>query len=188
MQSLDRGALFAYSPEYYFEPTLALANELPPTMPKTFVGSGDPRAHANLIYGINAGKLIVNFSGHTSSGIWAGTAFFRNQDIPTLTNAGRESVFTVLRGYNGLFFRPQVDSMGELLLKAPNGGAVAVWAAASDPPPDHELTLGTRFYNQIGIGQIQRMGDLVRDAKSTIAGTNMAYSWVLLGDPMLSVR
>jgi hypothetical protein len=186
-QSLDRGALFAYDFNFY-QSTLTLANELPPSMPKTFVSREDPNAQANLINGINTGKFIVNFSGHTSTGLWAAVSFFGVNNVPSINNAGRESIFTVLKGFNGLFFRPQADSLTEVLIKAPNGGAVATWAAVTETTPDRELALGARFYRQIGIGQITRMGDLVKDAKIAVAGDNEAYSWTLLGDPMLQVR
>jgi hypothetical protein len=49
--------------------------------------------------------------------------------------------------------------------------------------------MGNRFYSQIAAGNITRIGDLVRDAKSVIpANADVRYSWVLLGDPTLKVR
>jgi hypothetical protein len=187
LQSLDRGALFAYD-VYAYPSALALANELPASMPKAYFGRNDRDAQASLIKGINTGKFIVNYSGHAARGIWAALTFFGMNNVPALTNANSVSIFTVLKCYNGLFYMPQSDALTEALIKAPNGGAVATWAAVTETDPDHELALGTRFYNQLGIGQIKRMGDLVRDAKSTLAGSNVPYSWTLLGDPMLQVR
>jgi hypothetical protein len=49
--------------------------------------------------------------------------------------------------------------------------------------------MGVRFYNQVGAGQLTRLGDLVVDAKSVlIAGRDVRLSWVLIGDPMLKMR
>jgi hypothetical protein len=49
--------------------------------------------------------------------------------------------------------------------------------------------MGNRFYNQLAVGNITRMGDLIRDAKSVLPGSSdVRYSWALLGDPMLKVR
>jgi hypothetical protein len=49
--------------------------------------------------------------------------------------------------------------------------------------------MGKRFYNQIGLGNITRMGDLIIDAKTVVpGGSDVRESWVLLGDPMLKVR
>jgi hypothetical protein len=89
---------------------------------------------------------------------------------------------------NGYFTHPQFDSLAENLVRAPSGGAAAAWASSTDTTPDYQLTMGAQFYHEIGLGNIKRMGDLVINAKSTIPGSDVGYSWVLLGDPMLKVR
>jgi hypothetical protein len=199
-QSLDRGALFVYDiPRFYdfLGMTFALSGALPESMPKMFVGRGlpfpnqntpDPQGKANVINAINSGKYIVNYSGHGSTGLWGATDFFGVNDVPSLTNANNESIFTMLTCFNGRFFGPQNESLSEALLKAANGGAVAAWSSTTDTTPDYQLIMGIRFYEQIGIGNIKRMGDLVKDAKTVIGGSDVGYSWALLGDPMLQVR
>lgn len=197
-QSLSRGALFAYDRpiSYDFEAmTAAVRNELPSSVPTTTIfrgplmGSFD-EGHGPLISAINSGKFLVNYSGHGASGIWASQTFFSSDDVQNLTNANNQSIFTMLTCFNGFFIRPDADSLSEVLLKAPNGGAVATWASSTETTPVAQLAMGTRFYNRIGQANptLTRMGDLVRDAKTTIAGSDVAYSWVLLGDPALKVR
>ena len=200
MQSLDRGALFAFDVPFGFDfqaMSHILADQLPSRMPKMFVNRGlpdpnpfndlDPLAHQNLINGLNTGKYIVNYSGHGSAGVWASSGFFNTNDALSLTNANK-SIFTMLTCRNGLFDWPNADSIAEALLKNPNGGAVAAWASSTETTPDYQLTMGVPFYRQIGLGNIKRMGDLVINAKAVIAGSDVGYSWVLLGDPMLKVR
>ena len=88
-------------------------------------------------------------------------------------------------GYNGL----NDDSIGELLLRTPNGGGPASWASTGLTTADVQMTMGRRFIQQIGLGNIPRMGDLIRDAKFVIpAGADVRFSWALFGDPMLKVR
>ncbi len=201
MQSLDRGALFAYDMPlgYDFEAmSQVLRNQLPASMPVTYVRRGlpepnpmhiqDPLAHQNLINAINTGKFIVNYSGHGSAGVWASSSFFQNNDIGALTNANSQSIFLMLTCYNGLFIRPDADSLGEVLLKAQNGGSVATWSSTTETTPDYQLTMGIEFYRLVTLSTIPRMGDLVKNAKTVIAGSDVGYSWVLLGDPMLKVR
>lgn len=201
MQSLNRGAVFAFDLPFGFDfdaMSRIVADQLPPGMPKTFVPRGlpepnpnnqqDPMAHQNLMNALNTGKYIVNYSGHGAAGTWATSAFFSVNDVPFLTNANNQSIFTMLTCLNGYFTHPQNDSIGEALLKAPNGGGVATWSSSTETTPDYQLTLGAEFYREIGIGDIKRMGDLVIDAKATIPGSDVGYSWVLLGDPMLKVR
>ncbi|MBK8467335.1 MAG: hypothetical protein IPL32_16080 [Chloracidobacterium sp.] len=197
-QSLDRGALFAFDrPDGFDFDAMSqfLAGQLPASMPKTYVNrmippantQPDPNGNANLRNAMNAGKYIVNYSGHGSAGTWASSNFFSSNDSPFLTNTNSQSIFTMLTCFNGLFFWALNDSLGEALLKA-NGGAVVTWASTTETTPDYQLTMGARFYTKLGEGNINRMGDLVIDAKSSIAGSDVGYSWALLGDPALKVR
>ena len=198
IQSLDRGAVLAFDmPEGFdFEAmSHVLSDQLPQSMPKTFVNrmlpnnptQADPNGHANLMNALNAGPYIVNYSGHGSTGTWRNQNFFSVNDAPLLANTTRHSIYTMLTCFNGLFFLAVNDSLGEALLKA-NGGAVATWASTTETTPDYQLTMGTRFYSAVAAGSITRIGDLVIDAKSTIAGSDVGYSWALLGDPALKVR
>lgn len=197
-QALSRGAIFAFDRPIAYDfaaMSATVKNELPASVEKTdifrgsLVGSFD-EGHDPLISAINSGKFLVNYSGHGASGIWASQTFFSSDDVPNLTNANNLSIFTILTCFNGFFIRPDADSLSEVLLKAPNGGAVATWASSTETTPVAQLAMGTRFYNRIGQANpsFTRMGDFVRDAKTTIAGSDVAYSWVLLGDPALKVR
>jgi hypothetical protein len=201
MQSLDRGFLCAFDLPFGFDFNAmcqVLDQQLPAGTPSMFINRGlpepnpnhvpDPAAHGNLINGLNPGKYIVNYAGHGSSGTWASVDFFSVLDAPMLTNTNRQSIFTMLTCLNGLFNNPKNDSLAEALLKSPSGGGVATWASATDTTPDYQLTMGVQFYHQIGLGNIKRMGDLVTNAKATVAGSDVGYSWVLLADPALKVR
>jgi hypothetical protein len=51
------------------------------------------------------------------------------------------------------------------------------------------MIMANRFYSQLAAGNTPRIGDLIMDAKSVIpGGTDVRYSWVLIGDPVLKVR
>ena len=202
LQSLDRGVACAYDlPQSYdFEAMCqSVLLQLPTGTPLFPVGRGfpapnqnqaDPEAQARLLTVLNNGPIAINYSGHGSSGAWASVNFFGNPSIPSLNNISKPTVFTMLTCLNGYFLRPRLEdtSIAELLVTSPTGGAVATWSSTTDTTPDIQGVMGERFYNQLGIGQIKRMGDLIKDAKSTIAGSDVGYSWVLLGDPALQVR
>jgi hypothetical protein len=187
-----RGALFASDlPEGYDFQGLSqrLANQLPATIPKFFVYRGTTDSQTALINQINNGRFLVNYSGHGNLGVWASQNFFSKNNVPQLTNAGNLSVFTMLSCLNGYFIDPTEDSLSELLLNTNNGGAVAAWSSSGLTTPDIQEIMATRFYNQIGVGNITRLGDLINDAKTTIsAGRDVRLSWVLLGDPMLKMK
>ena len=195
-----RGALFAYdwydaSNNYDFEAiSTRLKNQLPGTITSSMVGRGDTppppgTPQSVLISSINTGKYVVNYAGHGTTGAWASTDFFSNNNVPALTNASNQSIFTMLTCFNGYFLHVQNKSLGETLLEATNGGAVAAWASTGETTPDVQEAMATRFFLKLGQGQIERLGDLVNDAKTVIpGGTDVRLSWALIGDPMLKVR
>ena len=186
-----RGAFFASDlPDGYdFEgSTQRLAAQLPSSFPKTFVNRAEADAGTLVYNQVNSGKFLVNYTGHGNVGVWATTGFFGNSQAAQLSNGGNLSLFTMLTCLNGYFIQ-NPDSLAEILLKNPNGGAVATWASTGLTTPDIQEIMGTRFYNQVGAGQIPRLGDLIKDAKTTISqGRDVRLSWALLGDPMTIVR
>jgi hypothetical protein len=192
-QSLGRGGLFAFDMPIGYDFGIMshiLADRLPSGMPRMFIERGPVEAHQALLDAIDTGKYIVNYSGHGSAGVWASTDFFSTADVPLLTNADRPSVFTMLTCLNGFFLRPRPsdDSIGEALVKAPNGGASATWSSTTETTPDYQLAMGDEFYRLLGVGQVPRLGDLIKQSKVSIAGSDVGYSWVLLGDPLLKMR
>ncbi len=206
MQSMSRGFLFAYDkPNGYQFGVMSedLANQLPGAVPKTYVPRGllppddpmvtDPQALNNLVNAINApnGKYIVNYSGHGAQSTWDAN-FLSNASVPQLTNSNGLAVFTMLTCLNGFFTQPRPvieDSIAELLVKSTVGGGPASWASSGKTTADVQMLMGRRFFQQVGVGNIKRMGDLVIDAKAqTPAYSDVMTTWILFGDPMLKVR
>jgi hypothetical protein len=146
-----------------------------------------PNAQTQLLGALNNGPFIVNYSGHGNVGVWAATGFFSSTNAGQLTNSNL-SMFTLLTCLNGYFINPN-DSLSEHLLKNPNGGAVMSWASTGLTTPDVQEVMATRFYNQIAVGNITRIGDLIKDAKTRInSGRDVRLSWALLGDPTMKVK
>lgn len=188
---LDRGGLFASDLPigYDFQ---AMSNrlraELPSTMPVTNVNRADTNAAATLISEMNTGKYLVNYTGHGAAGLWAANNFFTVANVPQLTNSSSPSFYVSLTCLNA-FFTDYTDSLAETLTKAQNGGAVAMWASTGLTTPDVQEVLGARFFNQVAAGNITRLGDLIKDAKSAVVGgRSVRLSWALIGDPMLKMR
>src|SRR5258705_5347550 len=94
----------------------------------------DETAKSRLIDGITRGQKIVNYTGHGSVNLWSGS-LLTNEDARNLTNAERLPVFVMMTCLNGYFHDPALDSLAESLLKAENGGAVAVWTSAGMTEP-----------------------------------------------------
>lgn len=166
-----------------------VVDELPGTIPASAVNRGDPDAKNVMLGHMNAGKYIVNYSGHGAPSFWAVSSFFINADVDTLTNAADLSVYTMLTCQNGYFIEPDRESLSEKLFRATNGGASAVWSSSGRTTPDVQEVLATRFYNQLGNGTMDRIGDLIMDAKTAVVGgRDVRLSWSLLGDPAMKVK
>ncbi len=193
-QGFSRGVLFASDlPNGWdFEGTNKRLRDLLPTGTNSImVNRGETDAKTRLVSEMNKGRFFINYAGHGTSGIWASTDFFSKADAATLSNGNNLTVFTLLTCLNGQFNHPSInfESLAEVLLKAQNGGAAAVWASTGSTTPDIQEIMATRFYRQLSLGNIKRLGDLVNDAKTVVnAGRDVRLSWVLLGDPMLKVR
>ncbi len=193
---LDRGALFAYDQTdgYDFKAmSERLMAKLPAGMPKDTAQRGIPdstSAKSAVMNAFNSGKYIANYTGHGTSAAWRDTNFFWNGDIQSLTNASTPVLVTALTCLNAYFVPSNSnDSFAEAITKAPNGGAVAIWASTGKTTPDVQEVMALRFYEQITLGNITRLGDLVNDAKAQlIGGGDVRRSWALIGDPMLKVR
>jgi hypothetical protein len=195
-QWIIRGALFVSDePLGYDFAALSqrVREQLPANMPATMITRNNPtqaESRNTMLSTMNAGKYIVNYSGHGSTGFWAvpNPAFFNSDDALLLTNGNNLSLFTMLTCLNGYFINAS-DSLSESLMKAPNGGAVVSWTSTGKTTPDVQEVMATRFFGQLSLGGTPRIGDLIRDAKTVvIGGRDVRLSWVLLGDPTLKVR
>lgn len=196
----SRGVLFAFdctdtANGYNFgQYSTDLKNQLPGGVPSTMIGRCDTPTPPDtpqslLISSINTGKYLVNYSGHGTTGAWASTTFFSNNNVPQLTNAGNQSIFTMLTCLNGFFHHAANKSLAENLVESTNGGGVAAWASTGETTPDVQNIMAARFFNRLGSGNLERLGDLVNDAKTVIpGGTDVRLSWALIGDPMLKIR
>lgn len=194
-----RGVAFAYdcfdtANGYNFEQySIDLRNQLPGGITSTMIGRCDApnpdTPQARLINRINAGPYIVNYSGHGTLGAWASTSFFSSTNVPSLTNSTNLPVFTMLTCLNGYFLHHQNKSLAENLVESTTGGGVAAWASTGETTPDVQNVMAARFYSRLGSGPLERLGDLVNDAKTVIpSGTDVRLSWALIGDPMLKIR
>ncbi len=191
-QNLSRGVLFASDLPNGYDfagVNTRLRSQLPANTPSVMVNKGDTNGRARLLEEMNTGKFLVNYSGHGNTAAWsASPTFFGNADVANLSNGNNLSIFTMLTCLNGYFIQTP-DSLAELLLSKKTGGAVAAWASSGETTPDIQEIMATRFFNKLGGDNTMRLGDLIKDAKTTIpGGRDVRLSWALLGDPALKVR
>jgi hypothetical protein len=148
---------------------------------------------------INAGTLIVNYSGHGSLLRFAGEGLFRNSDVDDLNNTGKYPFvvgMSCLSGYFG-YLHPQdgpEPSLAEALLKADGKGAVALLMPTGMTSTGSQHILDVALFEAIFQKDFRNLGRVVADAKQTLlanGGTafeEVSETFLLFGDPALALQ
>ncbi len=144
--------------------------------------------HARIIEGINAGPQVVSFFGHGNVDTWTGAGLLTSADAARLQNRENLSLFLMMTCLNGYFQDPNFDSLAEALLKAPDGGAVAVWASSGMNLPDAQAAMDRAFVQAIYSTPSPTLGEAALEAKSSVSDPYARRTWVLLGDPSGRIR
>ncbi len=149
--------------------------------------------------GIDAGALIVNYSGHGSLQRWAGEGIFQNSDVADLNNAGMYPFvvsMSCLTGYFGYLDAQDgpEPSLAEALLRADGKGAVATLMPTGMTTTGGQHILDAALFEAIFQKDIRRLGPAVADAKQTLlANGNATFeevseTFLLFGDPALTLK
>lgn len=166
-----------------------LWQNLPSGIPQLLINRSAADARAQVLSAINSGKFIINYAGHGSVAAWDGNILHRN-DVPNFTNTNANLIIAnMLTCLNGYYIQLNSDGLSEAMVKKNEGGAIVSWASSGLTTPDIQEIMATRFYQQLNSSSMTRIGDFVKDAKTTIAGgLDVRLSWVLLGDPTLKIK
>jgi hypothetical protein len=148
----------------------------------------DATARADVIAKLNAGKALVNYSGHGNVDVWTGASIFTSSDASALTNGNKLSFVVVMDCLNGYFQEPTLLSLSEALLMAPNGGAVAAFASSGLTFPDGQHEMSEQLYILIYGAQPIAMGDAIKIAKGSTTDPDVRSTWIFFGDPSMKIR
>jgi len=147
--------------------------------------SSDAQARQELINGINQGPLLVNFIGHGSIGIWNGV--LSSEDVEYLTNIGLP-FFVGMSCLNGHFQDIYMDSLSEALMKAPGGGAVAVWMSSGLTMPDRQAVMNKELIKLLFGRESLTLGEATAKAKKVVSDQDIRRTWILFGDPTTRLK
>ena len=199
-QTFSRGVYFIndYVNGYDFAASnQALATRLPQNTPVQITSAVQSPSSAQLaqtqdeiITRMNAGPFIVGYAGHGANTSWSYPNIFVQSRAASLTNSDRLSIFLLLTCLNGAFADFRNDpSLSENLTRAPNGGAIAVWASSALTVAPGQDIMANHFYDlhrQASTGA--RIGDLIKESKLETNDNDVRASWVLFGDPTLKIK
>jgi len=89
---------------------------------------------------------------------------------------------------NGNFHDLYTESLAEALMKAPNGGAIAVWTSSSLTQPDQQSIMNQELFRQLFGSTSLTLGEAVVRAKAAATDLDVRKSWVLFGDPSMKLK
>ena len=145
----------------------------------------DQEAKNQLIESLNQGSLLVNYLGHGSVEILKG--MLSSEDARSLTNS-RLPFFIAMTCLNGFFHDVYTESLAEALLKAPRGGAVAVWASSTLSAPQGQTVMNQHLIHHLFSATSSTLGQAAMRAKASITDPDVRRSWMLFGDPSTRLR
>ncbi len=174
----------------FSQAALSVQKMLPQTMnvSEVFAGTlGAGTARQNLLAGINAGQLLVNYNGHGSVEIW-GSGLFDDSAATSLNNGSKLPLFVAMNCLNGFFHDVYTQSLAEALMLAPNGGAVSVWASSGLTDPGPQFQMDQQLVKTLFSQPSTTLGDAVLSAKSGIADSDVRNTFILFGDPLMRLK
>ena len=180
---------------YYFNFELAndevqgILHNLVPTMNVVRVNKRtDPNAHTNIVNSLNQGLALVNYSGHGNVNTWTGANIFMTPDALAAGNGNKLPLVLVMNCLNGYFQGPNLESIAEGFLKAPAGGAVAVFASSGETIPDGQHEMNNLLYQLLYGSQPIALGDAIKTAKGATFDIDVRRTWIFFGDPSMKIR
>ncbi|HUF37514.1 MAG TPA: C25 family cysteine peptidase, partial [Anaerolineales bacterium] len=145
-----------------------------------------------IIAQINAGVLIVNYTGHASINRWSGESIFLKSDIPSLNNPTRLPFVMSMTCLDGHWTYPNSSSLAYLFLTTPGKGAVGTFSATGLGVASGHDPLQRGFYGAImGAGNWQA-GPAADAGKLLLWGggndLDLAQTFMIFGDPALGLE
>lgn len=168
--------------------SLTLALNAASTHTGAYGKQDDPTATANIIAGMNQGRAIVNYSGHGNVNVWTGAGLFTATHATALTNGNKLSFVIVMDCLNGYYHDPALVSLADAFLKAPNGGAVAVFASSGLTVTFGQREMELELYWQLYGGAPMALGDAIKIGKTASSDIDVRRTWIFFGDPSLKIR
>jgi peptidase C25-like protein len=140
---------------------------------------------------VNDGQLIVNYAGHGSVNFWGSSGdLMTNGDVTaSWRNDARLPFVVAMNCLNGLFNQIwDEESLAEALQRAPQGGAIAVWASSSVTPPATQALVNQELFRLIFQGTYATLGEAVASAKRVVTNPDLRKSWIFFGDPAMRLN
>ncbi len=161
-------------------------------------------ATADLVSQMNAGALIVNYTGHGHINEWASPYLFHTpdetetryndrNDMDSLSNRDKLFFVMIMNCLSGYFPHWQDRySLAEEFVRAPNKGAIACFASTSSGYPSEHQVLAREVLSGLFSDNNTIVGSLITTAKIDaflkIYSRDIIATFTLFGDPALELK
>ncbi len=137
---------------------------------------------------LEAGQLLVTYLGHGSVDRWHPEGLLTTSAVYGLTNSPRLPVVLSMTCLNGFFHDLDTETLAEALIRAPTGGAVAVWASSGLTRPTAQVDMQRALVSNLLSDEQPTLGEAIQIAKASIVDPDVRRTWILLGDPTLRLK
>ncbi|RMG54144.1 MAG: hypothetical protein D6723_05660 [Acidobacteria bacterium] len=144
--------------------------------------------------GINQGRLIVNYVGHSAIQLWAAERLLEvsqcRNDLSSLTNADRWPMVLSLSSVDGFFHFPGFPALSESLLRAKDKGAIGWWGGAGLGLSAGHHLMDVGFFDAVFREGITEIGAAAARGYMELHSQTESFdflinTYVLFGDPAL---
>ncbi|NCA81146.1 MAG: DUF11 domain-containing protein [Opitutae bacterium] len=148
-------------------------------------------ARASLMDAFHAGAGFIHYTGHGGLFNLSGKGLLTAADVAKMDNATRPPITVALSCLLGRYELPATDSLGELLMRRPQGGAVALLAPSGLSFNAPAMELGEAFYRAVLQDGVGTLGLAFlrarRSLRSDLSSRDTFAVYNLLGDPALRI-
>lgn len=140
---------------------------------------------------VNEGVLMMNYTGHGGTSIWADEQILTLQNLFNWRNLDNMPLVITATCEFGRYDNPAEVSGAEIAVLSPRGGAIAMLTTARPVYASTNFLLNEAFYDaafQPQNGQMPRLGDLIKVTKNNSFSGVFNRNFTLLGDPSLRLN
>lgn len=162
------------------------------------IGGDGSDARQALLKAIDRGTGLIGYFGHGSVTLWAREKVLDVTDVNRLNNREMQPIIFTATCLSGFFEHPTTPSLGETMLRASNGGAVAALVPSSAALLSDQQVLGRRLAEALASAAdpssgSATLGEAVRQAQARLPGATpgartVLLTFNLLGDPALPLN
>ncbi len=171
-----------------FEPQRIYSTDAPDLTPalRNFVGGRD-----EVDAGFARGAALAIYLGHGAGGLWAnGDTLLNSEAVRGLAGGGRLPFVLSMTCLTAAFDSGRRRSLGEEMLLAENGGAIAFFGSTSNSWVQDQFILLDEILISLSDKGVRTIGQAVLDAKRRFlarypGGVGLVETFTLLGDPAL---